>query len=172
MTEEEWRPIPGYKGLYEVSDRGRVRGVDRIITCSDGRRRPLRGCLLKVQVNPRHGRRQVTLSRNNRLLTHRVATLVMLAFVGPRPDGLEVCHGDGDRTNDALANLRYDTTSNNHLDKVRHGTHNHASKTHCKHGHELTEENIYVPPSKPRSRDCLTCRRENDRLRNLRRKSA
>lgn len=169
MSEERWRPIPDYEGLYEVSDQGRVRTLDRVITCSDGRKRPLRGCLLKLQLNPLHGRRQVTLSRNNRLRTYRVASLVLSAFVGPRSPGMEVCHNDGQRTNDALTNLRYDTSSNNHLDTVRHGKHNHAAKTHCKHGHRLTEDNIYVPPSRPRSRDCLTCRRENDRLRNLRR---
>ena len=48
--------------------------------------------------------------------------LVMLAFVGPCPDGMEVCHKDGVSTNSLLSNLRYDTHVGNYVDAIRHGT--------------------------------------------------
>src|SRR5215471_15602953 len=48
--------------------------------------------------------------------------LVLEVFVGPRPDGMEACHADGDRTNNALRNLRWDTPVANAADKLRHGT--------------------------------------------------
>lgn len=57
----------------------------------------------------------------NRFFVH---DLVLLAFVGPRPDGMEACHSpDHDRSNNALSNLRWDTHSANTRDSMRHGTH-------------------------------------------------
>ena len=49
-------------------------------------------------------------------LVHR---LVLLAFVGPCPVGMEGCHFDNDATNNRLSNLRWDTLSNNQKDRVR-----------------------------------------------------
>ena len=51
-----------------------------------------------------------------------VHILVLCAFLGPRPVGLLACHGDGDTSNNALSNLRWDTHANNVLDRRRHGT--------------------------------------------------
>lgn len=53
----------------------------------------------------------------------KVAVLVLLAFVGPRPKGMECCHNDGDPENNSLDNLRWDTHSSNVYDAIRHGTH-------------------------------------------------
>lgn len=54
--------------------------------------------------------------------TFTVARLILEAFVGPCPEGLEACHYDGDCTNNALKNLRWDTHIENEKDKERHGT--------------------------------------------------
>ena len=51
-----------------------------------------------------------------------VHQLVAEAFLGPCPQGMEVCHNDGDRANNKLENLRYDTRKANHADKRVHGT--------------------------------------------------
>lgn len=69
--------------------------------------------------------------------------LVLLAFVGPRPQGMETRHLDGDPKNNHISNLRYGTSSTNKLDMVRHGRHHVARRTKCKYGHEYTEENTY-----------------------------
>lgn len=53
---------------------------------------------------------------------YRVGTLVLLAFVGPRPVGMECCHWDGDPSNNHLYNLRWDTRKGNVADSIRHGT--------------------------------------------------
>lgn len=71
----------------------------------------------------------------------RVHQLIALTFLGPCPPGLEVCHNDGNPANNHIGNLRYDTQSENELDKVRHGTHPEANRTHCDSGHEFTEQN-------------------------------
>lgn len=65
---------------------------------------------------------QVTLSGGNRsksFLTHR---LVLLAFVGGCPAGMECAHGDGNRKNANLNNLRWATSKQNNADKEAHGT--------------------------------------------------
>src|SRR5262245_33311629 len=54
--------------------------------------------------------------------TYRVHQLALEAFVGPRPEGCECCHNDGDHTNNALSNLRWDTAKANAADQARHGT--------------------------------------------------
>ena len=52
----------------------------------------------------------------------------MEAFVGLRPQGMECCHNDGNPQNNHLSNLRWDTSKNNHADKVKHGTTNRGEQ--------------------------------------------
>jgi NUMOD4 motif/HNH endonuclease len=109
---ERWLPIEGYEGMYEVSDLGRVRSLPRFHAG---------GRILK----PGHAGpvANVGLSRDGRSRTYSVHTLVMRAFVGPCPEGHEVCHGPAGRRDNRLANLSYGTKSkNNGEDKRRDGT--------------------------------------------------
>ena len=64
----------------------------------------------------------VNLTDSNRRKQESVHVLVLQTFVGPRPKGLQCCHSDGDRSNNKLSNLRWDTPTNNHKDKHKHGT--------------------------------------------------
>jgi hypothetical protein len=154
--ETDWRDIPGYPG-YEVSNYGQVRGRDRMVTRGNGAY-SIAGRVLKPGTR-RYGHQYVSLSVDGVSATLSVHKLVMLAFVGPRPDGLEVCHNDGNPANNALSNLRFDTRSRNVLDSVRHGTHPQARRTHCRRGqHPLTPCNTYVDPKGRRS--CRICTRE------------
>lgn len=65
----------------------------------------------------------MSLRFGGRTVRASVHTLVMEAFVGPCPAGLEVCHGDGDGHNNRLANLRHDTKPANARDRDGHLTH-------------------------------------------------
>lgn len=155
-TTERWLPIPGYEGYYEVSDLGRVRSLDRWTTDRLGRRRFRRAQVLTPNFNSYTGRYYVNLCRDAVPRTRPIYRLVIEAFRGPRPDGMEACHSDGDCTNDRLSNLRWDTVSENRRDTVRHGNHVQANKTHCPHGHALVRPNLV--PSHP-GRLCLACNR-------------
>lgn len=62
---------------------------------------------------------------NQRKYVHR---LILETFVGPCPKGMVACHNNGKRDDNRLENLRWDTISNNHLDKVKHGTSNRGEK--------------------------------------------
>ena len=157
-TIERWKPVNGHEGIYEASSHGRVRSVDRTVTHSDGQVRRYKGKILSTPLS-RDGYPHVNLWNQGKGQTRYVHSLVAESFIGPRPDGAEVCHNDGDRTNNHLDNLRYGTSSDNSLDQLRHGTHYSAAKTHCPLGHELFAEN--VPPSiaKVGKRTCLACAR-------------
>jgi hypothetical protein len=121
LTVEEWRAVPGWEGYYEVSNKGRVRSVERVIEFEDGRVRRF-----PVVVRSTHtdgfGYFKLTLKRakrQERILVHQA---VAAAWLGPRPVGFDVCHNDGNKTNNAVENLRYDTRAANRADSVRHGT--------------------------------------------------
>lgn len=133
MENEEWRAVTGYEGFYEVSDLGRVRSLDRAVR-SRGGFRLTRGCLLKPQKHSR-GYAQVGLGRRTALV-HR---LVLDAFRGPCPDGMEGCHNNGVRTDNRLDNLRYDTPVSNAQDRRVHGT-NGAGECNAKA--KLTSEQV------------------------------
>lgn len=114
LAGEEWRPVVGYEGRYEVSSLGRVRslGVRR-----GGGIWPLRS------VRTSGGYLRVTLYASDGTSRNQwVHILVALAFIGPRPPGHEVRHLDGNPANPASANLAYGTAKENAGDRERHGT--------------------------------------------------
>lgn len=162
MTEQ-WLAVPGWEGYYEVSDLGRVRSVLRTLTGSSGITRTYKGRMLRPKVDA-GGYRVVCLTRGGITRSYSVHRLVAQTFLGPCPPGHEVRHLDGDPANAVLKNLSYGTSSENARDKLRHGTHNNARKTHCPQGHRFDEANTYVvPTSVGVSRKCRACRRASVR---------
>lgn len=112
-----WKAIHDFEGVYEVSDAGEVRSW---------KSRNGRGAATKPHMlNPVlgvDGRLRVTLCSVGYKRLHPVHRLVLEAFVGPCPPGMEACHEDGNPRNNVLRNLRWDTRKNNHADKWKHGT--------------------------------------------------
>lgn len=156
-TPERWLPIPGYEGAYEVSDQGRVRSLDRTIYAKDGRSWPRRGQMLTTYIGGKGGYLTVGLPTDRRNGPHTVHTLVMRAFVGPPPDGMEVRHLNGDSIDSQLSNLAYGTALQNEADKRRHGTHHNTRRVACRYGHRLILPNL-VEARLP-GRICLACNR-------------
>lgn len=114
---EKWLPIAGYEGIYEISDHGRARSVDRY--GADGRK--LNGHIMKPSICKRGYVRFHLFKKHSRTFSaHR---LVLEAFVGPCPDGMDGCHfPDRNPRNCRLNNLRWDTRKANFSDRDRHGT--------------------------------------------------
>jgi hypothetical protein len=80
MTDERWRPIVGYEGFYEVSDRGRVRSLDRVIIRRDGAKYPVRGRILRPARLARSWVLTVSLARCGHKRARCVHKLVQAAF--------------------------------------------------------------------------------------------
>lgn len=103
---EAWRDIPNYEGLYQVSDLGRVKSLERTVRCADGTR-VLKERVLIGSVNGR-GYLTVGFSKDSKTKTKAIHKLVAIAFHGHIPDGMELAvdHKDGNKLNNHKDNLR------------------------------------------------------------------
>ena len=107
---EEWVPVLGSEGSYEVSNLGRIKSVERWIERTDGKRNHIMERILTTtRINS--GYITVQLGRNGgKYLVHR---LVWEAFNGPIPPGMQVNHINEDKTDNRLENLNLMTRSEN-----------------------------------------------------------
>lgn len=142
-NEEEWRDIKGYEGLYQVSNRGRVKSLPRISP-----RLNKHGTINYYRVpeiirkpgkSDKYGHLYVPLYKNNISKNFQVHQLVLTAFVEECPDDMEGCHNDGNPSNNNLNNLRWDTHKSNHLDRIQHNTNNRGQKNGSA---KLTESDV------------------------------
>ena len=130
---EEWRAVPEFEGMYEVSNIGNFRSLDRWVDFSDGRRRFFEGrpCKLKINID---GYPLVLLSAGMaRKKWHLAHVIVARVFVGLCPDGQETRHLDGVPAHIAVANLAYGTRARNSADKMIHRTMPFGETHHSAH---------------------------------------
>ncbi len=122
---EIWLPIPGYADIYEVSNHGNVRSYWK-----PGPQRMLRETPTNLKFVLRDGYHFVSLVNAEKQATQRsVASLVLETFVGPRPEGMVVCH-------------RNDIAKDNYLDNLEYGTSQLNSDQSCWNG--LTPQGVEV----------------------------
>lgn len=119
--QEQWRPIPGFEGFYEASSEGQIRSLDRTRRGRGNGICQMKGRVLAPRIDPKSGRHRVYLSVKSEKQEFKVATLVALAFIGPRPEGLEVCHRSDDKDDNTARNLYYGTHQENCDDRSRNG---------------------------------------------------
>lgn len=114
MATEQWRPVPGFEGEYEVSSEGRVRSLARTVVRRNGSPMTI-PAKEKSQRILENGYMQVYLWSAGKARGFFVHRLVLLAFVGvPDDPKMEAHHGpDPNRQNNRLANLRWVTKSEN-----------------------------------------------------------
>ena len=116
------KPIAGFEGLYDVDTLGNVWSVERtVINNPKGSVRRVCARKLRPGVGGRGNYLFVSLRKDGRSVNRYVATLVLETFLCKRPPGMEVCHCDGNRFNNHLDNLRWDTHKQNIADTIRHG---------------------------------------------------
>lgn len=166
----EWRIIPGSEDRYEINRQGQVRriGLNR------------RGQPHRPLSYPMHnGYPFVHMSLSNRKWQIGVHRLLLMTFVGPPPfEGAVARHLDDDPMNFDLANLAWGTRHDNADDARRNGgallyNARLRDRTHCKNGHEFTEENTrYEISHGYRIRKCRICLRANAKAARERKRDA
>lgn len=124
-SEEIWRDIPGFGENYMASNLGRIKCKERVVEkiWRGGKpmkqlykERVLRGSIDRLGYVRHH------IGFDSKKITVLEHTLVLLAFVGPRPCGMECCHNDSNPSNNRIENLRWDTHLENNRDRVRRGS--------------------------------------------------
>lgn len=119
---EIWKDIEGFRG-YQASNCGRIRSC-RPINGIGGLKDSYR--ILILPVSKEYYR--IGLRKNGEQIKMFVHRLVLEAFVGPCPKGMEARHLDGNGRNNYISNLVWGTPIENRHDRIRHGTHNRGEK--------------------------------------------
>lgn len=106
---EIWKDIKEYEGHYQVSNKGRVKSLDRYITRSDGAVELKKGKILSIQFNSKSGRPEVSLKKNRKRKCVKVYRLVADHFVDNDNPTKKLCvnHLDGDVKNCRADNLEW-----------------------------------------------------------------
>lgn len=110
---EEWKPIEGYDGRYEISNYGRVKSLDS--------RHPKHHSKI---MKPWEGNKKylyIDLRGDNKRKTYAIHRLVLDAFIEKNPGGKQCAHWDGNPQNNHVSNLRWATAKENIEDRKRHG---------------------------------------------------
>ena len=118
---EIWKDIEGYEGLYQVSNLGRVKSLDRTITRSDGVKIKIKG---KIRTFSKSHKGYLYLSLtdvNKKRKTFKVHRLVAMAFVQNPDNKPQVNHIDGNKLNNKAENLEWVTNSENQLHALENG---------------------------------------------------
>ena len=138
--KEIWKDIKEYEGLYQVSNLGKIRTLDRYVNCLYGQKRLLKGQIVKLFKN-NSGYFIVSLYRENKFKNFLVHRLVAQAFIQNSENKSEVNHIDGNKENNCVDNLEWVTKSENEL---------HASKTGLTERHKkiVAENNKKIKSKK------------------------
>ncbi|MBC8445739.1 MAG: HNH endonuclease [Chloroflexi bacterium] len=127
---KQWKPIPGYEELYEISNSGVIR---RLSTSTCG----IKGMIRKP--HQLRGYNRIILHREGKARLFQVHRLVLLAFVGtPLYSSIQANHKNGNRNDNRVENLEWVTPKENREHAIKHlganfgkanrGEHNGQSK--------------------------------------------
>ena len=164
---EQWRPVVGWEGLYEVSDHGRVRSLDRMVRGAYGSNWLRRGTILKLYAEW-SGHMTVRLQADNRGKKNmKVHQMVLSAFVGPLPEGKVTRHLNGVPSDNRLANLEYGTYRQNLRDRQEHKARDkqEGEVSKCIRNHPLEDPNLIAHRKVKGILSCLACERARNKVR-------
>lgn len=118
MEKETWKDVIGYNGLYEVSNLGRIKSLDRVVNNKHNSKRTMKGRIMSLRPDSK-GRYIIcdfkSRTESKTKLVHRV---VANAFIGDI-QGMEINHIDGNTKNNNVSNLEICTRHENEIHKYR-----------------------------------------------------
>lgn len=136
--KELWKEIEGFEGLYEVSNMGRVKALDRYVMNNGGLQHKAERILKQNIQKNKHC--MVVLCKNGKTYPKLVHRLVAIAFI-PNPQNKPVVdHIDTDPTNNKVENLRWATVKENANNPLSRVNNSKSKKGHPYYGRPLTEE--------------------------------
>ena len=146
--EEVFRDIEGYEGLYQVSNLGRVKSLERDYIAGNGGIRHIEEHYLR-QTETYKGYLRVTLLKNGKRSSKQVHRLVAEAFI-PNPDNKpQVDHIDGNKQSNIASNLRFATNKENSNNP------NTVSKNRHPHSEEWREKMSKIRKGKAPTKQCI-----------------
>lgn len=130
----QYRLLEGYTG-YRIGSDGSVwtRKIRRSGVLTDD------WTLMKTRLDHAGRPRLSLINDDGKKMFFNVCRLVLLAFVGPCPEGLECCHRNGNARDNRRRNLRYGTRTSNARDKIIHGTQPRGEKAGAA---KLTDDDV------------------------------
>jgi len=137
MEKEIFKDIPEYEGLYQISNLGRVKSLEKFRRSAKNSYRIHPEKILKQRICNTYF--QVALSKNTKKKYYYIHTLLLETFIKKRPKNYFCRHLDGNPLNNNLNNLKWGTRSENAQDSIKHNTFARGEK-HCKA--KLTEKDI------------------------------
>lgn len=145
--EEIWKEIAGYEGLYQVSNMGRVKSLDRVVKISTmGSIRLVKSRILKPNLNT-HGYLYVNLSKEGKVVPKKVHRLIAEAFI-PNPDNKPfIDHINTVTTDNRIENLRWCTQKENMNNPISIENCKNTNKNKSVAQYSLEGELIAVYPS-------------------------
>lgn len=114
IEKELWRNIPNYEGLYQASNLGRIRSLERVVETKNGKKVAFPGKIMSIRSGVTSPYLAVALSKNGenkKILVHR---LVAMSFLSEWNPDMEVNHIDGNIFNNCASNLELCTSKANH----------------------------------------------------------
>ncbi len=149
---EIWKYIEGCEGIYQVSNYGDARSVNRAILHWAGGRSNIIGRKLKPHINS-NGYKQIVLSIKGKTKSVILHKLVANTFIKKSKNNLQVNHIDGNKLNNFVSNLEFVTAKDNMLHAYKIGLRNNGSKHHLS---KLTETKVLLirKKYKPRTVSC------------------
>lgn len=141
QKNEIWKDISDYIGYYQISNLGRIRSLDRMVSqkkCSSEYSRLMKGKILKTKIT-NSGYELVHLSKDGVVKAYTVHKLVYMAFNGDYDFSLQINHKDGNKTNNRLENLELVNQSDNvkHSYRVLNHKKYNALQVRCVESNEV-----------------------------------
>lgn len=170
---EEWKDIPGYEGLYEASNLGRIRtNANKVTSNARCPERHWKQRIIKQKYQPRSTGKcdaRVCIWKNGRVKTFLVSRLVALAWCDGYSDGMTVNHIDGNPENNSADNLEWITLADNIKKGFENGLYKMQScvlidekgnelhfRSYCEAGRYLGRHDGYISNSVKRGKNRIT----------------
>lgn len=134
--EEVWKDVKNYEGIYQVSNKGNVRSLDRLVNGYRGNKNK-KGKVLKPSL--RNGYLSVVLCKEGKGINKTIHRIVAETFIENIDNKAEVNHKNGIKTDNRVENLEWVTRSENAIHAISMGLYEPSKNIKCVYTDELKE---------------------------------